>query len=71
MVRDLIQSKKEALKSELKNIYPELTNDDLNSINNSFDQLVDSIAIKTQKNKAEVEKQLVDSLDFINSKHLI
>ncbi len=71
MVRDLNLSKREALKSELKNIYPELTNDDLNAIDNSFEQLVNSIVVKTQKNKVEVEKLLVDRLDFINSKHLI
>ncbi len=71
MVRDLNVNKKEELKSELLNTYPDLTNDELNSMDNSMDQLVETISSKTNTNKADIEKLLVDRLEFINSKHLI
>ena len=71
MVRDLNVNKIEELKTELKNVFPELSNEDFATINNSIDDLVNSISMKVQKDKVEIEKQLVDRIDFINSKHLI
>ena len=71
MVRDLNINKREELKSDLKNLYPELTNTELEKVNATFDQLVEAVSLKTHQNKDEVEKLLVDRLDFINSKHLI
>jgi len=71
MVRELNINKKEELINQLKKHYPELTNEEFNKINESFDQFVTTISLKTLSTKENVTKVLNDSIDFINSKHLI
>jgi len=71
MVRDLNINKIDALKHELKQEFPILSDSDLDSINNSFAELINSISVKTHKNKGEVEKIVEGKLEFINSKDVI
>lgn len=70
MVRELNVNKKEHLRNELKIEFPDLSDAELNRIDSSFDELVDSISVKTQRNREEVAKIVENKLDYVHSKHV-
>lgn len=70
MVRALNKNKKEHLKNELLVVFPGVSDADLESIDRSFDALIDSIAQKTQTTRDDVAKVVENKLDYIHSKHV-
>lgn len=70
MVREMNSNKKEHLKSELLFAFPTLTETELNAMDNSFENLIDSISVKTQQDRAEVARIVETKLDYIHSKHV-
>lgn len=70
MVRELNVNKREHLKNELKLVFPDLSDADLNSIDRSFDELVESISLRTQRDKSDVARVVENKLDYIHSKNV-
>jgi ubiquinone/menaquinone biosynthesis C-methylase UbiE len=68
MVKAMDISKNALLKSELKAKYANLTDAELNQINNSFDQFVESISLKTHQQKENVAREVETSVDYAKSK---
>ena len=71
MVRDLNINKKDALMQELKMEFPNLSDNDLDAIHKSFDELIESISAKSHIDRNKVEQIVEDKLEIINSKDLI
>lgn len=67
MVRQLNVNKAEQLKNELMAEF-NLSNADLNKIDASFEELVDSIALKTQLGKENISRIVENKLEYIHSK---
>jgi hypothetical protein len=70
MVKTMDISKNALLKSELKTKYADLTDAEMNQINNSFDQFVESISLKTLQQKENVAREVETSVDYAKSKTL-
>lgn len=68
MVRELNINKQEELRKELKAEFPSLSDVELDQINASYDELVDSISVKTHRTKEEVARIVDDKLNYIYSK---
>jgi len=68
MVKAMDISKNDLLKTELKNKYANLTDAELNQINNSFDQFVESISLKTHQQLDIVANEVNASVDYAKSK---
>lgn len=71
MRRDMNINKREALKHELKIEFPNITDAELNTINGSYDKLIDRISVKTNKDRKVVEKIVEQKVEYVNSKHII
>ncbi len=70
MVKALEISKNELLKTELKTRYANLTDAELNQIDESFEQFVDSMSIKTHKQREEVVREVEAAVAYAQSKTL-
>ena len=70
MVRELNTNKKEHLKSELLLEFPGLTEVEFNTIDQNFDELINSIAVKTQRDRSDVARIVENKLDYIHSKNV-
>lgn len=70
MVRELNTHKKEHLKSELLLEFPNLTEAEFNTIDNSFEDLINSISVKTQRDRTDVARIVENKLDYIHSKNV-
>lgn len=68
MVNTMDISKNDLLKSELKTKYANLTDSEMNQINNSFDQFVESISLKTHQQLEVVASEVSASVDYAKSK---
>jgi len=68
MIQVLNATKKESLKNELRKDFPNLTEVELNQIDQSVTDLVSSISQKIQQNETEVARVVDEKIDFINSK---
>lgn len=68
MVNTMDISKNDLLKSELKTKYANLTDSEMNQINNSFDQFVESISLKTHQQLDVVASEVSASVDYAKSK---
>lgn len=68
MVKTMDISKNDLLKSELKTKYANLTDSEMNQINNSFDQFVESISLKTHQQLEAVANEVSASVDYAKSK---
>ena len=68
MVRELTRNKQEQLKIELKEEFPSLTDAEFEGLNASFDEMVESISAKTQRQRDDVARIVEDKLAYINSK---
>jgi hypothetical protein len=68
MVRELNFNKKQELKNVLKAEFPNISDAELDTINGSYDELINSISIKTQQNKEEVAKIVNHKLEYLYSK---
>lgn len=68
MVKTMDISKNDLLKSELKTKYANLTDSEMNQINNSFDQFVESISLKTHQQPEVVASEVSASVDYAKSK---
>lgn len=71
MVRSVNTNKKDELVNVLKKEFPNLKVEDLENMNDSVEELINTLSLKVGKDKKEIEKLLEDKLDWINSKHLI
>lgn len=54
--------------NELKAEFPGVTDAELQHVNASFDELIDSISLKTQQNKEQVAKIVNGKLERLYSK---
>jgi hypothetical protein len=70
MVKAIDISKNELLKEELKTKYSNLTDAEMNQINESFDQFVETISLKTHQQKEEVERAVEEAVTYVQSKSL-
>jgi hypothetical protein len=70
MINTMDISKNALLKSELKTKYANLTDAEMNQINNSFDQFVESISLKTHQQKENVAREVEASVEYAKSKTL-
>jgi len=70
MVKAIDISKNELLKDELKARYENLTDAELNQINESFDQFVQTISLKTHQQKEEVERAVEEAVSYVQSKSI-
>lgn len=68
MVNTMDITKNDLLKSELKTKYANLTDSEMNQINNSFDQFVESISLKTHQQLEVVASEVSASVDYAKSK---
>jgi len=68
MIQVLNATKKESLKNELRKDFPNLTETELNQIDQSVTDLVSSISQKIQQDETEVARVIDEKIDFINSK---
>lgn len=71
MKRDWNINKKEELKNELRTEFPNLTDAEMDTINGSYDKLIDSISSKTNKDRNTVQRIVEEKAEYVNSKHLI
>ena len=71
MKRDWNINKKEELKNELRTEFPNLTDAEMDTINGSYDKLIDSISSKTKKDRNTVQRIVEEKAEYVNSKHLI
>ncbi|GEM_PF-2627270 len=71
MVRELNVNKKNELKLEMKNQFPNLTDENLKDLDTSYEKFINNISLNTQMSKEEVEKLVANKIEYINSKHLI
>jgi hypothetical protein len=70
MVKSIDLSKSDLLKEELKARYNNLSDVELEKINDSVDQLVNSISLNTHSNQEQVKKEVESCLEYANSKGL-
>jgi len=70
MVKAIDISKNELLKDELNARYENLTDTELKQINESFDQFVQTISLKTHLQKEEVERSVEEAISYVQSKSL-
>ncbi len=70
MVKEINLSKNELLKDELKAKYANLTDAEINGINESFDQFVENISLNTHLQKEEVERTIEETVAYAHSKSL-
>jgi hypothetical protein len=70
MVKAIDISKNELLKDELRAKYSNLTDADMNQINDSFDQFVQTLSLKTHQQKEEVERVVEEAVSYVQSKSL-
>lgn len=68
MVKAIDITKNDLLKTELKAKYASLTDAEINQINNSFDQFIESISLKTHQQKEAVASEVGASVDYAKSK---
>ncbi|NJM26460.1 MAG: hypothetical protein HC859_14250 [Bacteroidia bacterium] len=68
MVRTLNYNKQQELMNELKAEFPGVTDAELQHVNDSFDELINSISLKTQRNKEQVAKIVNGKLERLYSK---
>ena len=68
MVNTMDISKNDLLKSELKTKYANITDSEMNQINNSFDQFVESISLKTHQQLEVVASEVSSLVDYAKSK---
>jgi len=71
MVRSINSNKKEELLQELKSDFPNIQAEDFKNMNDSVDELVNTLSLKVGKDRQEVEKIVESKLEWINSKHLL
>jgi len=70
MVKSIDLSKSDLLKKELKARYNNLSDVELDKINDSFDQFVESISLATQSNRDQVRKEVATCIEYAHSKGL-
>ncbi len=70
MVKAIDITKNELLKEELKAKYANLTEVEMNQINESFDQFVQTISLKTHQQKEEVQRVVEEAVSYVQSKSL-
>lgn len=71
MKRDWNINKKEELKQELKRDFPMITDAEMNTLNGSYEKLIDSISAKANRDRKAVKRIVEQKIEYINSKHLI
>jgi len=70
MIKSIDISRNELLKAELRAKYENLTETEMNQINHSFDQFVESISLKTHQEKEQVAREVEASVAYAQSKAL-
>lgn len=70
MIKAIDITKNELLKEELKAKYANLSEAEMNQINESFDQFIQTISLKTHQQKEEVERAVEEAVSYVQSKSL-
>lgn len=70
MVHVLNNNEKESLKFELQNEFPNLTELELNKLDNSIDQLIADISAKTQLAQESIAKRVEEKINLVHSKSI-
>ncbi|MBL7858885.1 MAG: hypothetical protein JNM57_14440 [Cyclobacteriaceae bacterium] len=61
-------NRRENLKNELRNEFPNLSDAELNSIDESFENFIESVSLKVNRDRQEVARVVEERLNYINSK---
>ena len=70
MVHTINNNTRENLKNELRNDFPNLTDTDLNSMDESFEKLVANISLKINRDEKVVAEVVKEKLEYIYSKSI-
>lgn len=68
MIHSIDNNTRENLKNELRNDYPNLTEAELNKIDESFENFISSVSLKIQRNGNSVAEVIKEKLAYIHSK---
>jgi len=68
MIQALDNNTRENLKNEFRNDYPNLTEPELNKIDESFENFIASVSLKIQRNESAVAEVIKEKLEYIHSK---
>ncbi len=56
------------LKNELRNDFPNLTDAELNTIDESFEKFISSVSLKIQRDEQATAQVIKEKLEYIHSK---
>lgn len=70
MIHTINNSTRENLKNELKNDFPNLTDNELNSMDDSVEKLISSISLKINRDEKVVAEVVKEKLEYIYSKSI-
>lgn len=70
MIHSIDNNTRENLKNELRNDYPNLTEAELNKIDESFENFISSVSLKIQRNESSVAEVIKEKLEYIHSKSI-
>lgn len=68
MIQEVNNNTLQNLKNEFRNDYPDLTDAELNSIDESVEKFVSSVSVKIHKNEHAVQEVIREKLEYIHSK---
>ncbi len=70
MIHTINNNTRENLKNELKNDFPNLTEKELNSIDESFEKFISSISLKINRDEQAVTEVVNEKLEYLYSKSI-
>jgi len=68
MIQTVNNNTLQNLKNEFRNEYPNLTDAELNSIDESVEKFVSSVSVKIHRNEQAVQEVIREKLQYIHSK---
>ncbi len=70
MIHTINNNTRENLKNELKNDFPNLTEKELNSIDESFEKFISGISLKINRDEQSVTEVVNEKLEYLYSKSI-
>jgi hypothetical protein len=70
MIHTINNSTRENLKNELRNDFPNLTDNELNTMDDSVEKLISSISLKINRDEKVVAEVVKEKLEYIYSKSI-
>jgi len=70
MIHAIDNNTRENLKNELRNDFPNLTDAELNNIDESFEKFISSASLKIARDEQSAEEIIKEKLEYIHSKSI-